>query len=159
MKLLSDFTKPIKTLNLKHKINIMKLNPYLAFNGNCEEAINFYKDVLDGEIIIMMRYSEAPPETFPVSEDMKNLVMHCTLVFNGLTILASDNMHSKPGNNFSLSINTDDEEQAVTLFNSLSENGQIIMPFNNVFWGGKFGMLLDKFGVQWMISTDHSTEA
>ena len=135
----------------------MKLNPYLAFNGNCEDAINFYKDALDGEILMMMRYSESPPEAFSVSEAMKNLVMHCTLQFNGLTILASDNMNSTHGNNFSLSIMADDEEQAVAMFNSLSENGQVIMPYNEVFWGGKFGMLLDKFGVQWMISTEHES--
>ncbi|MFD2824076.1 VOC family protein [Lacinutrix iliipiscaria] len=133
----------------------MNLNPYLAFNGNCEEAIRFYEDVLGGEITMMMRYGEAPPEYFPVSDDMKNLVMHCTLEFNGCTFFASDNMESNAGNNFSMSIDADEEEQAVKIFESLLEGGQAIMPFDNVFWGGKFGMLVDKFGVQWMVSVGH----
>ena len=134
----------------------MQLNPYLAFNGNCEQAMRFYEDVLGGEIKLMMRFSEAPPEAFPVSEAMKNQIMHCTLEFNGCTLLASDNMQSNHGNNFSLSINADDEEQAIKIFDSLLEgDGKTIMPFESVFWGGKFGMLVDQFGIQWMISTDH----
>jgi len=135
----------------------MQLNTYLAFNGNCEEAMRFYEDVLSGEIKLMMRFSEAPPGEFPVTEEMKNQIMHCSLEFNGCTILASDNTQSNPGNNFSLSLGSDDEEQAVKIFNSLLEGGSIIMPFDTVFWGGKFGMLVDKFGIQWMMSTDHKS--
>ena len=134
----------------------MKLNPYLAFNGNCEEAMRFYEDVLGGEIKRMMRFGEAPPDEFPVTEAMKNQIMHCTLEFDGCTIFASDNMQSNAGNNFSLSINSDDEEQAVKIFESLLlKGGKVIMPFNEVFWGGKFGMLEDQFGIQWMMSTNH----
>jgi len=134
----------------------MKLNPYLAFKGNCEQAMRFYEDVLGGKILMMMRFNEAPPGEFPITDEIKDLVMHCTLEFNGLTIFASDNMQCNPGNNFSLSINADDDEQAIKFFDSLLEgDGKTIMPFENVFWGGKFGMLEDQFGIQWMISTDH----
>ena len=135
----------------------MKLNTYLAFKGNCEDAMNFYKDVLDGEFTTFMRFSEAPPGTMEVPESMKNMVMHVTLESRGCTLMASDNIqeHMKVGNNFSLSINLSDDEEASAVFNSLAEGGQVIMPYENAFWGGKFGMLLDKFGVQWMVSSDH----
>lgn len=134
----------------------MQLNPYIAFKGDCEEAINFYKDVLDGEITQFMRFSDAPEGAFQYPDSAKNLVMHCTLVFNDCILLASDNIgdQMKAGNNFSLSINADDEEQALAIFNSLLDGGVAIMPFDAVFWGGKFGMLIDKFGIQWMVSSN-----
>ncbi|MCO4822304.1 MAG: glyoxalase/bleomycin resistance/extradiol dioxygenase family protein [Flavobacteriaceae bacterium] len=134
----------------------MKLSPYVAFKGNCEEVIAFYTDVLGGEVKQMMRYKEAPPEAFEVTEAMENLIMHCTIEFRGQTLMVSDNMtpHMTPGNNMSLSINTD-EEAAYTMFHSLLEGGQQIMPFADAFWGGKFGMLIDKFGIQWMFTAGH----
>lgn len=131
----------------------MKLNPYLTFNGNCEQALKFYADVLDGEITILMRFSETPPGTFKVPETAKNLVMHATLVFKGNTILASDTIEEEVnGDNISMSISVEDNEDSVAVFNSLLEGGQRIMPFSDVFWGGKFGMLIDKFGIKWMVS-------
>lgn len=137
----------------------MKLNAYIAFKGNCEEAINFYKDVLDGEITQFMRFRDAPESAFKCPESAKDLVMHSTLIFNDCTLLASDNIgdQMKEGNNFSLSINTDDEAQANSIFNSLTEGGMTIMPFEAVFWGGKHGMLVDKFGIQWMVSTNEES--
>lgn len=134
----------------------MKLNPYLAFKGNCEEAMNFYVGALDAEIKVLMRYKEAPPGAFEVTEAMENLIMHCTLEFNGQMLMLSDNMapHMTPGNNFSLSINTD-ATTAITLISKMKEGGQVIMPLDDAFWGGKFAMLVDKFGVQWMFTTNH----
>lgn len=132
----------------------MKLNAYIAFKGDCEKAINFYKDVFDGEITEFMRFSDAPEGTFEYPESAKNLIMHATLVFNDCTLLASDNIGEQMtiGNNFSLSFDADDEAQAQSVFSSLIEGGTVIMPFETVFWGGKFGMLLDSFGIQWMVS-------
>lgn len=134
----------------------MQLNPYLTFNGNCEEAMNFYKDVLGGEFTMQMRYSEAPPE-MPTPDHMKDKIMHTTMEFSGCTIMGADSMQGPvdQGNSNHLSVNVDAEEEAAAIFNSLADGGNISMPFDNVFWGGKFGMVIDKFGVQWMVSSDH----
>ncbi len=137
----------------------MKLNPYLTFNGNCEEAMNYYKDILGGEFLVQMRFSEAPPE-IPFPDELKDKIMHTTLQFSGCSILASDSGQGEvnQGNANHLSINVDSEEEALAIFKGLAENGQVAMPFETVFWGGKFGMLVDKYGVQWMVSTDHKPE-
>lgn len=131
----------------------MKCEVYLSFDGNCEEAMNFYKDVLDGEVAVMMRYKEGPPEFS--KPEIENKVMHATLNLgdNG-ELRMSDDFH-KPlikGNNFHVSLAAEDEEQGYAIFSGLSEGGQVTMPFNEVFWGGKFGSCIDKFGIQWMVS-------
>ena len=134
----------------------MTLNPYLTFNGNCEEALNFYADVLDGEIKMLMRFEETPPDAFKVPPAAKQLIMHATLVCKGNTILASDTIDEEVnGDNISLSIGAEDNEEGIAIFNSLQEGGHVIMPFSDVFWGGKFGMLTDKFGIKWMVSGPH----
>lgn len=137
----------------------MKLNPYLNFDGNCEDAVHFYADVLGGEIKMLMRFSEMPPQDgCDIDESLKDKVMHATLEFgDGNTMLLSD--YGKPGfnagNNAHMSINVEAEDEAEALFMSLKENGEVTMPFGPVFWGGKFGMLTDKFGIQWMVSSAH----
>lgn len=134
----------------------MKCDVYLTFDGNCEEALNFYKEVFDGEIVVIMRYSEGPPEY--MVEGKEDKIMHTTLSFgNGCELKASDTFH-KPvvkGNAYTVSILADDEEHGEQLFGKLSKGGSIEMPFQKVFWGGKFGNLVDQFGVQWMISSSH----
>lgn len=141
----------------------MKSGTYLHFNGNCEEAMNFYKDILDGEFSMFMRFSDAPKEVMEVPEFMQKLVMHCTLDFGDTSIFASDYLNEDQpfvaGSNFAVSLNTDDEEQAISVFNSLAEGGTIMMSFMEAFWGGKFGMLQDKFGVQWMLSLNDETHS
>lgn len=132
----------------------MNCGVYLSFDGNCEEAILYYKTIFDGNIQFMMRYSEGPPAYS--SPTIENKIMHATLTFgNDCEIKASDSfsMPLHKGNNFHVSILADDEKSASSYFKGLSENGQITMPFDDVFWGGKFGSVIDKFGVQWMISS------
>lgn len=133
----------------------MKCDMYLTFDGNCEEAMLYYKAVLDGEFTVIMRYSEGPPEYS--NDTIADKIMHQTLIFgDGCELKASDDFH-KPlhkGNNFHISIGTDNEEKAVSIFNGLAKNGTITMPFEEVFWGGKFGSCIDKFGVQWMVSLE-----
>ena len=136
----------------------MKLNPYLNFDGNCEEAINFYADVLAGEIKMLMRYDQMPPDTCKIEDSWKDKVMHATLEFGeGNSIFFSDNVNPGfvQGNNAHMSLNIPEEEEAEKVFMSLLEGGIETMPFGPVFWGGKFGMLTDKFGVQWMVSSAH----
>ena len=136
----------------------MKLNPYLNFDGNCEDAINYYADILDGEIKMLMHFSEAPPSAFEVKEEWKDKVMHATLEFgDGNTLLFSDHVHPgfSQGNNAHMSLNMADNDAAENVYNNLAKDGVQTVPFGPVFWGGKFGMLTDKFGVHWMVSTSH----
>ncbi|MCB0721420.1 MAG: VOC family protein [Ignavibacteriae bacterium] len=131
-----------------------KIIPYLTFNGNCEEAMNFYKDALDGEIEAMMNFEGAPME---VPEDYKSKVMHSTLKAGDLTLMASDSMPGQPftaGNNISLSLNFDNEDDQKKTFDNLSAGGNVTMPLQDTFWGAKFGMCTDKFGINWMFNHD-----
>jgi len=136
----------------------MKLNPYLNFDGNCEEAINFYADVLAGEIKMLMRYDQMPPDVCEIGDVNKDKVMHATLEFGeGNSILFSDNVNPSfvQGTNAHMSLNIPEEEEAEKVYKSLLEGGKETMPFGPVFWGGKFGMLTDKFGIHWMVSSAH----
>ncbi len=136
----------------------MKLNAYLTFNGECENAMNFYADVLNGELTMMSRFSEMPPSVAEIPESAKNLVMHSTLNLGNFDLMASDTIEPErlnTGNHCSLSVNVDAADEAADVFNSLAEGGIVTMPFEDAFWGGKFGMLTDKFGIQWMVSSAH----
>lgn len=141
----------------------MKAHTYLHFDGNCKEAMTYYADVLGGEITMMMQFSDAPDEicqNFP--EEVMDLTMHCTLEAGDVTILASDYLNEREshlaGNNFAVSLTTHDEDEAEAIFNSLGEGGFVMMPFEEAFWGGKFGMLQDKFGIRWMMSFETQSE-
>ena len=136
----------------------MKLNPYLTFNGNCKEALNFYREVLDGEITYMKTFAESEGQ-MPYKKEYSEKIMHANLTVGDFQIMGSDNMGDdfpfEKGNNFSLSLEfKNEDESAARIFSGLSENGHVIMPFKEVFWGGKFGMLTDQFGVQWMVSNE-----
>ncbi len=136
----------------------MQLQSYLAFKGNCEEAINFYKDVFDGEIETLMRFKDTPDDMMCPPREVKNQIMHATLKFQDCVLMACDYIHQQPfvkGNNYSISVNISSEDEAAAVFNSLAEGGFVDMPFEEAFWGGKFGMLIDQFGVQWMVSSEH----
>lgn len=134
------------------------LTPYLMFNGNCEEAINFYQTCFDGEIGYIGTYADAPME---VSESQKGKIMHVEFKFWGGTILASDDLDNadyttKPENtNIHLSLGFEDEAEMEKVYNLLGQGGQRTMEIKEQFWGSKFGMLTDKFGIKWMFSSQH----
>ena len=135
-----------------------KINPYITFDGNCEEAFNFYKSVFGGEFVFFGRFSEMP-ENLGIGEDEKNKIMHVSLpIGNGETILMGSDkgenmgLPHNVGNNFSMSIGSDSKEEAEQLFSALAEGGNITMPMSNTFWGSYFGTLTDKYGIQWMVS-------
>jgi len=136
----------------------MELNPYLTFNGNCKDAMNFYRDILGGEFDGGMKTYAEGGDHFPYKQEDADKIMHAHLKTEGFSILASDNMGDEfpfiQGNNFSMSLNID-KDKAQNTFDSLGKDGKTIMPFAEVFWGGKFGMLVDQFGIQWMVSTPH----
>ena len=107
---------------------------------------------------MMSRFKDMPEDVMCVPEEAHDLVMHCTLQFQDCILMASDTVDAEnfnQGNNYSISVSVTAEDEAASVFNSLAEEGQVIMPFAPAFWGGLFGMLVDKFGVQWMVSSEH----
>lgn len=130
----------------------MKLNPYIMFSGNAEEALNFYKECLGGEISGLQRYGQAP---MPSSEEDKNKLMHGVFVFDGNLVMASDGTKDHPasqGGNIHLSVDVEDVDKLEKVFSQLGEGGKIDMPLQDTFWGARFGMLTDKFGIHWMFN-------
>ena len=136
------------------------LNPYLNFQGNTEEAFNFYKSVFGGEFITVMRYKDTP-EAGKVPAHEQDKIMHMALpIGKGNILMGTDMLESmgqplQAGNNISLSITVDSEGEADKLFQGLSADGQVTMPLEKTFWGDYFGMLTDPFGIQWMISYEY----
>ncbi|MBV9717694.1 MAG: VOC family protein [Candidatus Eremiobacteraeota bacterium] len=132
----------------------MQLEPYLFFHGRCEEALNFYKECLNGEIVGINRFSGSPMEQ-NVSPDYRDKVMHASFVAGDVKFMASDGEAGSPpdGNDdVALSLATTDDAEGERVFNALAAGGTVTMPFEQAFWGGKFGSLTDRFGVQWMVS-------
>ena len=134
----------------------MHVEPYLFFNGRCEEAIEFYQRALGAELLFLMRNREAPappaPGELPPGSD--NKVMHATLRIGSNNIMLSDgDCDGKPVfNGFSLSLDAANEADAKRLFAALAEGGTVQMPLAKTFWSPSFGMVADRFGVGWMIS-------
>jgi len=133
------------------------LNPYLNFAGNTEEAFNFYKSVFGGEFLTLQRFKDTP-EAGKVPQNEKDMVMHVALpVGKGNTLMATDALESmgqklSVGNNIYLSLEAESKEEADKLFKGLSSGGKVTMPLADAFWGAYFGMVTDKFGIQWMVN-------
>jgi PhnB protein len=133
------------------------INPYLNFNGNTEEAFNFYRSVFGGEFLALMRFKDSPG-CEGLSEADKERIVHVALpVGNGGVLMATDSMESfghklAVGNNFYIAISPDSKEEADRLFQGLSAGGKIEMPIQDMFWGAYYGSFADKFGVQWMVN-------
>jgi PhnB protein len=139
-----------------------KVNPYLNFNGNCEEAFNFYKSVFGGEFITIMKFKDVPSEV-PSPESASERIMHVALPISGETVIMGSDAPEIyetviSGTNFSISISTDSEEETSRLYNGLSTGGKATMALSKTFWGAYFGMLTDKFGINWMVSYDESPQ-
>lgn len=135
------------------------VSTYLTFNGNCEEAFNFYKSVLGGEFTYIGRFGEMPPQEGmpPMDEADRNKIMHVGLPIGNTVLMGSDTggdwaSSFIQGNNFSVSVNAENKTEADRLFNGLSAGGQVTMPMADTFWGSYFGMFTDKFGINWMVS-------
>ena len=130
-----------------------KVEPYLHFAGNCEEAMNFYKSIFGGELVISRFSDFAGPEQAP--QDTPNGVMHAVLKSDELSFMASDGMPEMTqvmGDNISMSISGDDEAQLTGFFSGLCEGGTATLPLAKQMWGDTFGMLTDKYGIHWMIN-------
>ncbi len=133
------------------------LNPYLSFDGQAEEVLNFYKSIFGGEVTIS-RFGDTPG--MPVTAEQKELVMHGDLVSPYVRIMISDAMTeeaAKVGGNISLSLSGDDDAILSSYFSSLSEGGTVREPLITAPWGDKFGMVTDKYDINWMFNIGTST--
>jgi|SRR5690606_23178217 len=140
----------------------MTINPYLNFNGNTEEAFEFYRSVFGGDFVGggIMRFKDNPgcDEGPPLSDEDKGKVMHvCLPIGNGHYLMGTDSLESmgqkvSMGDNFSINVGPDSKDEADRIFNGLSSGGTVIMPIQDMFWGDYWGLLKDKFGVQWMVT-------
>jgi PhnB protein len=133
----------------------MKVEPYLFFDGRCDEALDFYKKSLGAEIVMLMRYKESPAPSDPklVTPEMADKVMHSSFRVGETVIMASDGNCTGKANfqGFSLTIETASPSEAERLFAALADGGQVQMPLTETFFSPKFGMVVDRFGVMWMV--------
>jgi PhnB protein len=130
----------------------MSLEPYLFFNGRCQEALNFYKKALGAKVGMVMRYKDSP-EQEGVSPALADLVMHSAFTIDGATVMASDG-HGKGRTEFngiSLSLSCADARHAGRRFKALAEGGNVVQPLIETFFAKRFGMVTDRFGVTWML--------
>ena len=130
----------------------MQVQPYLFFDGRCEEAIDFYSRTLGAEVTMLMRFKESPDQSM-VTPESKDKVMHASLRIGDATVLASDGrcMGNPSFQGFALSVTAANEAEAKRLFAALGEGGQVQMPLAKTFFSPSFGMVADQFGVGWMV--------
>lgn len=137
----------------------MQVEPYLFFEGRCEEALEFYRKALGAQVVMLMRYKDSPepppPGKLPPGSESK--VMHANLRIGDATVMASDGLlQGQPRfQGFSLSLTVPDDAQADRFFAALADGGQVQMPLTKTFWSPRFGMVTDRFGVGWMITVPH----
>ncbi len=133
----------------------MEVQPYLNFDGSCEEAIEFYRGALGAEVIMLVRNKEnpEPPPPNVIPPEAADKILHVSLRIGDSTVMASDGMcQGKPGfNGVTLSLSAADEADAGRLFAALSDGGQVRMPLAKTFFSPAFGMVNDRFGVPWMV--------
>jgi PhnB protein len=134
------------------------VNPYIAFRGNCREALDFYKQALGAEELYSQTYGDSP------MSEMGNAdaIMHASMKIGGSTVMFCDDFHSpnfSTGGNISLAIGLNDVDKAKEYFANLSEGGTVTMPLDKTFWAEAFGMLTDKFGINWLVNCDAPHEA
>ncbi len=132
------------------------INPYINFNGNAEEAFNFYKSVFGGEFQRVARFKDLESPEFPVAPHEADNIMHIALPIGGNVLMGNDvpehmGRTNENENRSKISINVESKEEADRLFNGLSEAGSVEFPMGNSPWGSYFGMFRDKYGIEWMV--------
>ena len=131
----------------------MDVNPYLSFNGQCEAAFKFYEKCLDGSGLSFHKYAGSPMSG-QVPPEWQDKVMHATLLFGNTALMGADSPpnYFREAQGFSISLSVDQPEDADRVFAALSEGGKVMMPIASTFWSARFGMLIDKFGIPWMVN-------
>jgi len=130
------------------------ITPYLFFPGECEEALNYYAKCLNGEISAVQRFGDAE---MPVDDHYKDKIMHAEFKADDIHFMASDGPPHKKiehGNNVHLSINLDDPGLQKQIFDRLADGGTVTMDLQDTFWGARYGMLIDKYGIHWMLNCE-----
>ncbi len=135
------------------------INPYINFNGNAEEAFNFYKSVFGGEFALIIRFKEMSSPEFPIAENDANKIMHIALPV-GKNVLIGNDVPESMGvvneneNRSKISVSAQSREEATRLFSGLSAGGNIEVPIGDSPWGSYFGMFRDKYGIEWIVDFD-----
>lgn len=138
------------------------VNVYLTFDGNCEEAFDFYKSVFGGDFTYVGRFRDMPPHEGapPMPKELGEKIMHMSLPISTETMLMGSDSSQEwapkinQGNNITISVNTDNETEAKRIFDGLAVNGKVTMPMEKTFWQSYFGMLTDQFGINWMVNCE-----
>jgi PhnB protein len=138
-----------------------RINPHINFNGNAEEAFNFYRSVFGGEFAMIMRFKDMASSQYPAAENDANKIMHIALPIGKNILMANDIPESigqvnENENRSKISVSAESREEADRLFNGLSAGGNIEVPISDSPWGSYFGMFRDKFGIEWMV--DHGSK-
>lgn len=148
----------------------MVINPYLNFNGNTEEVFNFYKSIFGGDFPFLMRFNEAPEDANevegcvdePIPENEANGIMHIALPIGKTMLMGTDVPSTMPpataGSNISLCVSVDSRADADRIFTALGDGGTVQMPMQDMFWGDYYGMLVDKYEIQWMVSYNEAQD-
>lgn len=135
----------------------MQVQPYLFYNGRCQEALDFYKQALGAEVVFLMHYNESPEPCGPLPAGFESKIMHSSFRVGDTELMASDGNSTNPAkfDGFSLSLKFKTPEQAERAFNALADGGQVHVPLMTTFFSPKFGMLADRFGAPWMVVVEH----
>lgn len=137
----------------------MQVNPYLFFNGQCEAAFKFYEKLFDGKILAMMPHEDTPAEN-SVPAEWRRKIIHARMVVGDQILMGSDappDRQQKP-QGFSVNIGVTDPAEAERIFHALVEGGTATMPIGETFWATRFGMLVDRFGIPWMINCEKAAQ-
>jgi PhnB protein len=135
------------------------INPHINFNGNAKEAFTFYKSVFGGEFVKIMRFKDFPNPEFPMPESEADKIMHITLPIGNNILMGNDvpsfmGTTSENENRSKISVSVESKEEADKIFNGLSVGGSVEFPMGDSPWGSYFGMLRDKYGIEWMVNFD-----
>ena len=135
----------------------MQLNPYVMFNGQCEAAFKFYEQCLGGKITALVTPADTPAQA-QVSPEWGDRILHARLAVGSWVLMGSDSPpeHYEAPKGFSVTLGIDDPTEAERIFNALAENGTVQMPLQQTFWAVRFGMLVDRFGIPWMINCEQA---
>jgi PhnB protein len=138
----------------------MQLNAYINFNGQCEAAFKFYEQCLGGKLEALVPF-EGTPAAEHVSPEWNSKIMHAHLIVDGSSLMGSDDMSDKfeAPKGFHITIQITDPARAEKIFKDMSEGGTVTMPIQQTFWAARFGMLVDKFGIPWMVNCDQPEQA
>ena len=137
-----------------------QINPYIHFNGNAEEAFNFYKSVFGGEFALIVRFKDMEMGEYPISEKEAEKIIHIALPIGTKSVLMGSDTpefmgkHNENETRSKISISAESKEEADHIFNGLSAGGQVEMPIADSPWGSYFGMFRDKYGIEWMVDFD-----